>query len=90
MTSQTTEKENLQANVVIIGAGGAGLAAAVASGEKGGTSIIVLEKAGSPGGNTAMSHDIFGAESPVQKRAQPMLAGMTFLRCRWNGVTGRK
>ena len=45
------------------------MAAAVAALEKGGQSVILLEKAGSPGGSTAMSHDIFGIESPVQKRA---------------------
>lgn len=70
MTSQeTTKTEKLQAELVIIGGGGAGLAAAVAAVEKGCTSVIVMEKAGSPGGSTAMAHDIFGAESPVQKRA---------------------
>ncbi len=70
MTSQeTTKTEKLQAELVIIGGGGAGLAAAVAAVEKGCASVIVLEKAGSPGGSTAMAHDIFGAESPVQKRA---------------------
>ena len=64
-----TKAENLKAELVIIGGGGAGLAAAVAAAEKGCKSIIVVEKAGSPGGSTAMAHDIFGAESPVQKRA---------------------
>jgi fumarate reductase flavoprotein subunit len=65
MASKT---ENLKADLVIIGGGGAGLAAAVTAAEKGNKSIIVLEKAGSPAGSTAMAHDIFGAESPVQKR----------------------
>jgi fumarate reductase flavoprotein subunit len=70
MTSEgKTKTENLKADIVIIGGGGAGLAAAVAAAEKGCKSIIVLEKTGSPAGSTAMAHDIFGAESPVQKRA---------------------
>jgi fumarate reductase flavoprotein subunit len=70
MTSGGTEKAvDLQAEVVIIGAGGAGLAAAVASLENGCRNVILLEKMGSPGGSTAMAHDIFGIESPVQKRA---------------------
>jgi fumarate reductase flavoprotein subunit len=60
--------KNLKADLVIIGGGGAGLAAAIAAGENGCKSIIVLEKAGSATGSTGMAHDIFGAESPVQKR----------------------
>jgi succinate dehydrogenase/fumarate reductase flavoprotein subunit len=60
--------ENLKADLVVIGGGGAGLAAALAAAENGCKSIIVLEKAGSAAGSTAMAHDIFGAESPVQKR----------------------
>lgn len=60
--------ENLKAELVIIGGGGAGLAAALAAAENACESIIVLEKAGSATGSTGMAHDIFGAESPVQKR----------------------
>ncbi len=60
--------ESLEAELVIIGGGGAGLAAALAAAENGCQSILVLEKAGSAAGSTAMAHDIFGAESPVQKR----------------------
>jgi fumarate reductase flavoprotein subunit len=60
--------KNLNAELVIIGGGGAGLAAALAAAENGCKRIIVLEKAGSAAGSTAMAHDIFGAESPVQKR----------------------
>ena len=59
----------LQAEVVIIGGGGAGLCAAIAALELGCTQVTVLEKAGSSGGSTAMAHDVFGVESPVQKRA---------------------
>lgn len=70
MDSQMTgNTENLHAELVIVGGGGAGLAAGIAAAEKGCESIVVLEKAGSPGGSTAMAHDIFGVESPVQKRA---------------------
>jgi fumarate reductase flavoprotein subunit len=60
--------QNLKADLAIIGGGGAGLAAALAAAENGCKNIIVLEKAGSAAGSTAMAHDIFGAESPVQKR----------------------
>src|SRR5512139_3922942 len=59
---------NLSADVVVIGGGGAGLAAALAAAENGCKNVIVLEKAGSAAGSTSMAHDIFGAESPVQKR----------------------
>jgi fumarate reductase flavoprotein subunit len=65
----TGKPGDLQADVVIIGAGGAGMAAAISTVERGCKSVVLLEKAGSPGGSTAMAHDIFGIESPVQKRA---------------------
>jgi len=65
----TIKAGNLVAELVIVGGGGAGLAAALAAAENGCRSIIVLEKAGSPAVSTAMAHDVFGAESPVQKRA---------------------
>lgn len=64
-----TKRGNLQAEIVVIGGGGAGLAAAVSAAEQGCKSILVLEKAGAPAGSTSMAHDIFGAESPVQKRS---------------------
>jgi fumarate reductase flavoprotein subunit len=60
--------ENFKAEIAIVGGGGAGMAAALVAAEKGCKNIIVLEKAGSPAGSTSMAHDIFGAESPVQKR----------------------
>jgi fumarate reductase flavoprotein subunit len=60
--------KKLKAQLVIVGGGGAGLAAALAAAESGCKDILVLEKAGSAAGSTAMAHDIFGAESPVQKR----------------------
>ena len=60
--------ENLQTEIVIVGGGGAGMAAALTAMEKGCSNVIVVEKAGSPGGNSAMAHDLFGTESPVQIR----------------------
>ena len=60
--------KKLEADIVVIGGGGAGLAAAIAAAENGCKSVIVLEKAGSAAGSTGMAHDVFGAESPVQKR----------------------
>jgi fumarate reductase flavoprotein subunit len=63
VTSEATESAgDLQADVVVIGGGGAGLAAALSALEKGCNSVLVLEKQPAPGGSTAMAHDIFGIE----------------------------
>jgi fumarate reductase flavoprotein subunit len=59
--------ETVKADIVIIGGGGAGMAAAVQAAEKG-AKVVVLEKRSAVGGNTAMAHGYFAAESPVQKR----------------------
>lgn len=59
---------NLEAEIVVIGGGGTGLAAALSAYESGCSKIIVLEKAGSPGGTSSMAHDLFGVGSPVQKQ----------------------
>jgi fumarate reductase flavoprotein subunit len=69
MSSRESEKSSLKADLAIIGGGGAGLAAAVAAAEKGAKNIILLEKRGAIGGNTAMSSGLFAAGSPAQKRA---------------------
>jgi fumarate reductase flavoprotein subunit len=69
-SDQLKGNSDLKANLVIIGGGGAGLAAAVAAAEKGISNIIVLEKLGHTGGNSALAFGIFAAESPVQKRAK--------------------
>ncbi|HTY81812.1 MAG TPA: FAD-dependent oxidoreductase [Dehalococcoidales bacterium] len=61
--------KELNTEIVILGGGGAGMAAALTAAEKGCRDITVIEKSGSTAGSTAMAHDIFGAESPVQKRA---------------------
>ena len=69
MVDEGIKKEKkLDADIVIIGSGGAGLAAAVAAAERG-ASVIVLEKRSGLGGNSARAFGIFAAESPVQKRA---------------------
>lgn len=67
--TQAAAPKDLQADLVIVGAGGAGMAAATAALETGCPSVLLLEKTGAPGGSTAMAHDIFAVESPVQKRA---------------------
>ena len=78
--------KSLTADLVVLGGGGAGLAAALAAAENGCRNIIVLEKAGSAAGSTAMAHDVFGAESP--KGSKP--PGMCSSRQPWNGRTGQK
>ncbi|OGO30993.1 MAG: hypothetical protein A2Z29_01215 [Chloroflexi bacterium RBG_16_56_11] len=59
--------------MVVVGGGGAGMAAALAAAEMGIKNIIVLEKRSRVGGTSAMASGIFGAESPAQKR-QAILA----------------
>ena len=58
--TQTVGKTLNEADVIVVGAGGAGLAAAVAAAEKG-ASVIVLEKMSAPGGNTLRSSGSFNA-----------------------------
>ena len=62
-----SDVENLDTEIVIIGGGGAGLAAAVSAAERW-AKIIVIEKRQTPGGNSNLAFGLFGAESPVQKR----------------------
>ena len=54
-------------DIVVIGAGGCGLAAAVAAAEKS-ASVIVLESRSKPGGATMFAEGPFAGDSPVQKR----------------------
>ena len=65
MTPQT---EPLESNLVIIGGGGAGLSAALTAAENGLTGIVVLEKRGGLGGDTARATGLFACESPTQNR----------------------
>jgi len=59
--------ENLKTDVVVIGAGGSGLPAAVAAAEKG-LKVIQVEKRPDTGGNSTVSGACFACDSPVQKR----------------------
>jgi fumarate reductase flavoprotein subunit len=58
----------IQVDIAVIGAGGAGLAAAIAAAEVG-AKVVVLEKRNMPGGNSAVAESFFAAESPVQQWA---------------------
>jgi fumarate reductase flavoprotein subunit len=72
MQSQSMNSTNLDAQLIIIGGGGAGMAGALAA-QAGVKKIIVLEKNRHLGGSSAMASGPFGAESPAQKR-QAILA----------------
>ncbi len=64
----SAKNQKLKAGLVVIGGGGSGLAAALTAAEKGIKSIIVLEKRGGLGGNTARATGLFACESPAQAR----------------------
>ena len=65
---ETKTYEDSACDIVVVGAGGAGLSAAVAAAETGDLEIIVLEKQGIIGGNTNYSTGgINAAETEVQK-----------------------
>jgi fumarate reductase flavoprotein subunit len=63
----TVKEKTLKADLVVVGAGGSGLAAAVTAAAKG-LKVIVLEKRKIAGGNTVFAEGLFGADSPTQKR----------------------
>jgi fumarate reductase flavoprotein subunit len=69
-SSPTGLTADLTADLVIIGAGGAGLTAAASALDAAGGSvdIIVLEKAPTCGGNTSQSAGMFAIGSPAQRR----------------------
>jgi fumarate reductase flavoprotein subunit len=78
MTSGQKANKTLNAGLLIIGGGGAGLAAALTAVEKGMKDIVVVEKRKSPGGNSAIAGGIFACGSPVQER-QKITADKDFL-----------
>ncbi len=61
--------EVLNADIVVIGAGGAGLAAAVSANQNG-ASVIVLEKMPQVGGNTIISGSAYNAVDPSRQEPQ--------------------
>jgi fumarate reductase flavoprotein subunit len=67
MESNLCNKEDMYVDVVVIGSGGSGLAAAVAAAEKG-ASVAVLEKLNALGGRSVRAEGFFAAESPAQER----------------------
>jgi fumarate reductase flavoprotein subunit len=62
-----SDTNNFKTDIVVIGAGGTGFAAAATAAEKG-ARVILLEKESAPGGTTLLANGLMAAESPVQKR----------------------
>lgn len=58
--------ENLSCDIVVIGAGGSGLAAAVRAMEIGAKNVIVLEKNSRPGGNAWLAVCMFGIKKGTE------------------------
>lgn len=56
--------------IIVVGAGGAGMAAAVKAAQKGAKHVVVLEKLNFPGGNTLISQGFINAADPVRQPKQ--------------------
>jgi len=65
---RSTETEEYYADIVIVGAGGSGSAAALAATEAG-AKVVIMEKTGKVGGMSVLSTGFIGPESKVQKEA---------------------
>lgn len=66
---------DMEADIVIVGAGGSGLAAAVEAGQDG-AQVVLLEKAGYVGGNTMVAGGIYNAPDPALQASKEMTAGL--------------
>lgn len=69
----STEAIELEADVAVIGAGGAGMSAALEA-QNHGADVIVLEKMGAIGGNTLVAGSAMNAAQPVKQATQTMPA----------------
>lgn len=63
-------ERRIEADVVIVGGGGAGLAAAVSAHEAGAKKVVVLEKLGYLGGSTNVSEGALNAVDPARQGKQ--------------------
>lgn len=66
-SNESPKEIEKSADVIIIGAGGSGLAAAVAASQNGVT-VIIVEKVSYAGGNTMVSGGIYNAADPVMQK----------------------
>lgn len=71
---KVTENIEEKTDVIVVGAGGAGLSAAVAAAQRG-LNVIVLEKAHFAGGNTSVSGGCFNAADPEGQKPINMTDG---------------
>lgn len=62
-------RRSAEADVIVIGAGAAGLSAAIAAAEAG-ASVVVVEKQPEVGGNTLISGGYFAAVDPLRQKRQ--------------------
>ena len=58
---------DIKADIVIVGAGGAGLSAALTAAERGIKNIVILEARGVPGGNSMFAEGFFAMDSNSMK-----------------------
>jgi fumarate reductase flavoprotein subunit len=66
---EAPKNKSLEAQIVVIGGGGAGLPAALTAVEEGARGVIVLEKRFATGGDALRANWIFAVESRLQKEA---------------------
>ncbi|MDF2588561.1 MAG: flavocytochrome c [Anaerocolumna sp.] len=80
LTEAVEEDQELTADVVVIGAGGAGMAAAVTANQAGKT-VVVIEKASKMGGNTILSG---GALNAVDEGSETAIANKDSVENHYN------
>ncbi|MDL2059666.1 flavocytochrome c [Mesosutterella sp. AGMB02718] len=64
------KNQTLEADVVVVGGGGSGLASAISAMQAGANKVIVLEKLGYLGGSTNVSEGALNAVDPKRQKAQ--------------------
>lgn len=63
------ESGELEADVIVVGCGGAGVPAAVSAFENGARRVVIIEKQARAGGNAVMARGLFACESSVLRQA---------------------
>ena len=69
--TEAAKAENQQADIVVIGAGGAGMTAAIQAVQDGATDVVVLEKMPITGGNTTRSTGTLRIRASSCSRSRP-------------------